>query len=220
MNPLYQAQTSPMERIAGPYQSFGMGQKFRAGRAEAQIQQCAIADLTHLSRVGFRGIDSAAYLIQAGYQLPDRPNMLLKQNDGTTVARLSATEYLLLGAWSDFGESIAQLEQNWSMNEQANYMLPRQDSHAWIQLTGSSIALVMAKLCAVDLSAEAFTVGQIAQTSVARINAIVMNVSDAQAPKFNILCDRAASLYLWHVLLDAIAEFDGQAVGIESLIAV
>lgn len=220
MNPLYQAQTSPIEQIAGPYQSFGMGQKFRAGNSEAQIQQCAIADLTYLPRVGFRGIDSASYLTQAGYLLPEQPNTLLKQNDGSTVARLSATEYLLLGAWSDFGESITQLERNWSMSEQANYLLPRQDSHAWIQLTGSSIALVMAKLCAVDLSAEAFTVGQIAQTSVARINAIVMNVSDAQAPKFNILCDRAASLYLWHVLLDAIAEFDGQAAGIDSLISV
>lgn len=220
MNPLYQAQISPIEQTDVAYQSFGMGQKFQVGDSEAQIQQCAIADLTHLPRVGFRGIDSAAYLIQAGYQLPDRTNTLLKQNDGSTVARLSATEYLLLGAWSDFGESITQLERNWSMSEQANYLLPRQDSHAWIQLTGSSIALVMAKLCAVDLSAEAFNVGHIAQTSVARINVIVMNVSDAQAPKFNILCDRAASLYLWHVLLDAIAEFDGQAVGIDSLISV
>lgn len=220
MNPLYQAQISPIEQTAVAYQSFGMGQKFQVGDSEAQIQQCAIADLTHLPRVGFRGIDSAAYLIQAGYQLPDRTNTLLKQNDGSTVARLSATEYLLLGAWSDFGESITQLERNWSMSEQVNYLLPRQDSHAWIQLTGSSIALVMAKLCAVDLSAEAFNVGHIAQTSVARINVIVMNVSDAQAPKFNILCDRAASLYLWHVLLDAIAEFDGQAVGIDSLISV
>lgn len=220
MNPLYQAQISPIEQTDVAYQSFGMGQKFQVGDSEAQIQQCAIADLTHLPRVGFRGIDSAAYLIQAGYQLPDRTNTLLKQNDGSTVARLSATEYLLLGAWSDFGESITQLERNWSMSEQVNYLLPRQDSHAWIQLTGSSIALVMAKLCAVDLSAEAFNVGHIAQTSVARINVIVMNVSDAQAPKFNILCDRAASLYLWHVLLDAIAEFDGQAVGIDSLISV
>jgi sarcosine oxidase subunit gamma len=76
----------------------------------------------------------------------------------------------------------------------------------------------MAKLCAVDLSAESFVVGQIAQTSVARINAIVMNVSDAQAPKFNILCDRASSLYLWNVLLDAIAEFDGKAIGIQGLL--
>lgn len=77
----------------------------------------------------------------------------------------------------------------------------------------------MAKLCAVDLSAEAFAAGQIAQTSVARINAVVMNVSDAQARKFNLLCDRASALYLWNVLLDAIAEFDGQAVGIDGLLS-
>lgn len=57
-----------------------------------------------------------------------------------------------------------------------------------------------------------------AQTSVARINAIVMNVSDDVAAKFNILCDRTMSLYLWEVLVDAIQEFNGQVVGIEALI--
>jgi len=76
----------------------------------------------------------------------------------------------------------------------------------------------MAKLCGVDLQQQAFTVGQVAQTSVARINAIVINVSDAQTQKFNLLCDRAAALYLWDVLIDAIDEFDGQVAGIEAIL--
>ena len=45
-----------------------------------------------------------------------------------------------------------------------------------------------------------------------------MNVSDDVAAKFNILCDRTMSLYLWEVLVDAIQEFNGQVVGIEALI--
>jgi sarcosine oxidase subunit gamma len=76
----------------------------------------------------------------------------------------------------------------------------------------------MAKLCAVDLSPEVFPVGKVAQTSVARINAIVINVSDLQTQKLNILCDRAAALYLWQVLQDAISEFGGEISGIEGLI--
>jgi sarcosine oxidase subunit gamma len=220
MNPLHQAERSPIENASAAYQPYGTGKKFLNGQDSAQIQQCAAVDLTNLPRVGFRGTDSASYLTEAGFVLPETPNTLLHQANGSVVARLSATEYLLLGALFDFGESISDLELSWELNDSANYLLPRQDSHAWIQLTGSSIALVMAKLCAVDLSTDAFAAGQIAQTSVARINAIVMNVSDAQAPKFNILCDRASSLYLWNVLLDAIAEFDGKAAGIDSLLTI
>ncbi len=49
----------------------------------------------------------------AGFQLPDEPNRLCHQANGSIVARLSATEYLVLGAMQDFGESIAALEQSW-----------------------------------------------------------------------------------------------------------
>lgn len=219
MSILHQAERSPIQKTCATYQSYGTGSMFLAGDECQQIQQCAVVDLTNMPRVGFRGTDSASYLSAAGFELPDALNTLCHQANGSIVARLSATEYLLLGAMFDFGESVSALELGWELNDSANYLLPRQDSHAWIQLTGNWVALVMAKLCAVDLSAEAFTTGQIAQTSVARINAMVMNVSDAQAPKFNILCDRASVLYLWNVLLDAIVEFDGKAVGIDGLLS-
>ena len=220
MSILPQAERSPIQKTCAAYQSYGAGRMFLAGGKSQHIQQCAVVDLTNTPRVGFRGTDSASYLTAAGFRLPDEPNRLCHQANGSIVARLSATEYLVLGAMQDFGESIAALEQSWELSDRANYLLPRQDSHAWIQLTGQSVAFIMAKLCAVDLSAEAFAAGQIAQTSVARINAVVMNVSDAQAPKFNLLCDRASALYLWNVLLDAIAEFDGQAVGIDGLLSI
>lgn len=220
MNPLYAAEYSSIQSALPGYEVFGSGKMFLKDSSftEKQIAQSALIDLTHLARVGFRGADSATYLKQEGFELPEFPNTFVIQTDGSIAARLSAFEYMLLGSFKDFGERLAELERNWTMDQCANYLLPRQDSHAWIQLTGESIAFVMAKLCAVDLSSESFAVGQIVQTSVARINAIVMNVSDAQAPKFNILCDRASSLYLWNVLLDAIAEFDGKAIGIQGLL--
>ncbi len=220
MNPLYAVERSPIQSASPAYEVLGSGKMFLtdSSSTEQQIAQSALIDLTHLARVGFRGTDSATYLKQVGFESPDSPNTFVIQSDGSIVARLSTLEYMLLGSFKDFGERLAELERNWTMDHRANYLLPRQDSHACIQLTGDSIAFVMAKLCAVDLSAESFVVGQIAQTSVARINAIVMNVSDAQAPKFNILCDRASSLYLWNVLLDAIAEFDGKAIGIQGLL--
>lgn len=222
MHTLYEVERSPIAKSTTvSYQPFGLGKQFLKEidiDAAQQIQQCAIVDLTNLSRVGFRGQDAADYLTSYGFQLPVQPNQALLQEDGCWVVRLSFTEYCVLGSLHDFGERVSQLEQAWTMDERVNYLLPRQDSHAWIQLTGQHVALVMAKLCGVDLQQHTFTVGQVAQTSVARINAIVINVSDAQTQKFNLLCDRAAALYLWDVLIDAIEEFDGQVTGIECLL--
>ena len=222
MNALYEVERSPIAKsTTASYQTFGLGKQFLKDidiDAEKQIQQCAIVDLTNLSRVGFRGQDAADYLSRYGFQLPEQPNQALLQEDGCWVARLSFTEYCVLGSLHDFGERVSQLEQGWTLDERANYLLPRQDSHAWIQLTGQHVALVMAKLCGVDLQQQAFTVGQVVQTSVARINAILINISDAQTQKFNLLCDRAAALYLWDVLIDAIDEFDGQVAGIEAIL--
>ena len=223
MQALYQAERSPIEIAGSPfaYETFGLGKRFLQDQSfsnEKNLAQCSIVDLTNLSRVGFRGQDAAAYLSSFGFQLPEQPNQALQQEDGCWVLRLSFTEYCVLGSLQDFGERVSHLEQTWQMDERANYLLPRQDSHAWMQITGVHISDVMAKLCAVDMHSEVFGVGQIAQTSVARINAIVLNASDYDTPKLNILCDRAAALYLWGVLQDAIDEFDGEVVGINGFL--
>lgn len=223
MQSLYQAERSPIEKAGSQvaYQSFGLGKRFlhdQTPSSPINSSQCTMIDLTNLSRVGFRGQDAAAYLSSYGFQLPQQPNQAIQQEDGCWVLRLSLTEYCVLGSLQDFGEHVSQLEQGWQMDERANYLLPRQDSHAWIQLTGAPIAEVMAKLCAVDMRLNVFHVGQIAQTSVGRINAIVVNVSDPGIQKFNILCDRAAVLYLWGVLQDAIREFNGKIAGISTLL--
>lgn len=184
----------------------------------AQLERCALIDLTNLARVGFRGAAAAEYLTARGYQLPEAPNRALTQSDGSHVARLSQTEYLLLGSLRDAGARIAAEEAAWQFGAAANYLLPRQDSHAWLLLTGEHIAAVMAKLCGVDLRAEAFPVGAVAQTSAARINVIVVNLPEGELPCFQILCDRASVSYFWDALLDAMAEFGGQPAGIDALL--
>ncbi|THG83463.1 sarcosine oxidase [Pseudomonas sp. A-1] len=184
----------------------------------AQLQRCALLDLTNLARVGFRGAAAAEYLTVRGYALPEAPNRALTQADGSHVARLSQTEYLLLGSLRDAGARIAAEEAAWQFGAAANYLLPRQDSHAWLLLTGEHIAAVMAKLCGVDLRAEAFPVGAVAQTSAARINVIVANLPEGELPCLQILCDRASASYFWDALLDAMDEFGGKPAGIDALL--
>ena len=185
----------------------------RSPRAEL-LHTCALTDLTDVARVGFRGGDSAAYLQQRGYRLPLQPNQAARQDDGGWVARLSQTEYLLLGSLADEGARVAAAEAEWVQDAQRNYLLPRQDSHAWLQLSGVHGSAVMAKLCGVDLRAEAFPVGAVAQTSAARINVIVVNVGRDERPALQLLFDRASLAYLREAMLDAMDEFDGGLIGL------
>ena len=176
-------------------------------RPAQPLQQCALVDLTNVARVGFRGQQSAEYLQARGFILPDAPNRAVTQSDGSHVARLSQTEYFILGSLQDRGERIADEEARWELDHSANYLLPRQDSHAWLQLSGVCIAEVMAKLCGVDLRPDAFAPGHVAQTSAARINVIVINVGADSEPAFQILFDRASLEYFKAAVLDAMAEF-------------
>ena len=189
----------------------------RSPRAEL-LHTCALTDLTDVARVGFRGGDSAAYLQQRGYRLPQRPNQAARQDDGGWVARLSQTEYLLLGSLADEGARVAAAEAEWVQDAQRNYLLPRQDSHAWLQLSGVHGSAVMAKLCGVDLRAGAFPVGAVAQTSAARINVIVVNVGSDERPALQLLFDRASLAYLREAMLDAMDEFDGGLIGLDELL--
>lgn len=183
----------------------------RVGRQTlAPLPGCSLTDLTDLSRVGFRGAHSAEYLRSRGFALPDAPNRAVTQGDGSLVARLSQSEYLLLGSPEDQGQRLADEEARWELDHQANYLLPRQDSHAWFQLTGEHPSEVMAKLCGVDLSPQAFGPGAVAQTSAARINVIVINAGSARQASLHILCDRASQAYFQEALLDAMEEFNAR----------
>jgi sarcosine oxidase subunit gamma len=133
------------------------------------------------------------------------------QADGSQVARLSQTEYLLLGSPEDQGQRIADEEARWELDHQANYLLPRGQPRL-LSTDGRTPERVMAKLCGVDLRPQAFGPGAVAQTSAARINVIVINSSTAQLASLHILCDRASKVYFREALLDAMQEFSGLAM--------
>ncbi|PQP04322.1 MULTISPECIES: sarcosine oxidase subunit gamma [Pseudomonas] len=183
-------------------------------QALAPSPEYCLVDLTDLPRVGFRGAHSAEYLRNRGFVLPDAPNRAVIQADGSQVARLSQTEYLLLGSPEDQGQRMADEEARWELDHQANYLLPRQDSHACFQLTGDHLSDVLAKLCGVDLSPQAFGPGAVAQTSAARINVIVINSDTVQQASLHILCDRASQEYFRGALEDAMQEYSGLATAV------
>lgn len=187
-----------------------------AEEAEA-ARTLALADLSPLPRTGFKGADAIAWLGRQGLVIGDASNRAYRQSDGTLAARLSPGEALILPPLNGDGSAIGRLAAAWQDDGQLCYPVPRRDSHGWLRILGDRAAEMMAKLCAVDLRARSFPDLAVAQTSVARLGAIV--IRDDLGPCFglHLLADSASADYLWRCLADAMGEYGGRPVGLAAL---
>jgi sarcosine oxidase subunit gamma len=179
----------------------------------------ATADLSPLPRVGFKGPGTLPAMGACGVRIEAAPNRAFRQADGSACLVLGPGEVLLLGALErDSAPRFAELERNWSI-EDANriYPMPRRDSHVWFAVAGTAAPEMFAKLCGVDLRLNKFVDLAIAQTSVARLNAIIVRIDRDIVPVFHLLADSTAAAYLLDCLLDAAEEFGGRLVGLGSL---
>lgn len=182
----------------------------------AQVNSASLLDLSVVSRTGFRGINAEQHLQNAGLPVPSKPNQNLSGNNGELVLRLSQKEFWVLDGPTNQSDSIDKLNQ-YKLPSADCYPLFCQDSHAWFMLVGPHLSDIMAKLCGVDLRSDVFPLGTIAQTSVARVNAIIVSHEVNSVPAFSLLSDSASSEYLWDALLDAMQEFNGSIVGLNAL---
>ncbi len=181
-------------------------------------RRMGVADLTTIPRIGFKGKDTPAWLEENGLQLPKEPNRVTRQTDGALVARLSIDEHLVLEDLETRSEMVARLDSQWRLQPgRMCYKLLRDHSHCWLLLTGEATSSMLAKVCGVDMRPKAFPDGWIAQTSMARINAIVIRSDLGGTRAFHVLADSASAEYLWFCLHDAMAEFAGCAVGLAAL---
>lgn len=178
----------------------------------------ALADLSTVPRVGFRGLGASVWLEQQGARLPDSPNQAKRQEDGSLLGRLSAIEFLILSDPISNSTLPEILQDRWSLNSTKRvYSLPRSDSHCWLALTGDRAPATFAKICGVDLRTDKFAEFAIAQTSLARINTIILRNDLAKTPCFFILSDVSSAEYLWGVMLDAMVEFHGIVAGMAAI---
>lgn len=184
----------------------------------AQARALALCDLSAVRRIGFKGWATAEWLGSQGVTLEDAPNRAYRQPDGARVARLSKGEFVVLGDLDGSAALPGRLDGAWSMVA-ANgcFRVPRADASAWLGLTGSHAAAMFAKVCGVDLRPHKFPNHAIAQTSLARMNAIIIRGDRGQTLAYDVLFDLASAVYLWGALLDAMAEFGGKPVGLEAV---
>lgn len=188
------------------------GHRFNRAAPVRNNEGVLIGDLSGVGRTGFKGAGTTEWLTSKVRILPDRPNRAVVLPDGTLIARLGKEEYLILDK-SVASRVCDALEAAWNLESleagRIGYPLPRADSHSWLYLEGTSVSQMMAKICGVDLREGTFGPGEVAQTVVARIGAVLIRQMGEGPYGLHMLTDFASADYLWDVLEDASAEFGG-----------
>ena len=199
----------------------GMAAPIDFGDSHAELaaaRRLAIAGCTALARTGYKGSRALDWLRSQGVAIGDEDNMAYRQPDGALAARLAPSEALILGALSGAAGLAARLDGTWSIGLSASaYRVPRADTNCWFRITGAEAAAMFLKICGIDLRPHNFAEGAIAQTSVAKLTAIVIRADLGLLPSYHLLADGASARFLWTSVLDAMDEFAGRPVGLAAL---
>ncbi len=192
-----------------------------AGEAAA-ARRLGLADLSLLPHTGFKGAGVIDWLRGQGVEVSEQPNWAPAQAGGGLAVRQAQAEVMILGDLSGDGGWPERLKAAWWAEPvpprvPRGFPMPRDETHAWLAVTGAHAAAMFAKICGVDLRPRAFPQGRVAQTSIARLNGVIVRDDRGGVPLFHLLADCAAAEYLWDCLLDAMAEFDGRPVGLTAL---
>lgn len=186
-------------------------------------QHLALSDLSYLQRIGFKGTGAIEWLGNQNINIPTNINTALPTDDGCLVARLGNNDILILDSIKNQTNLPKTLEQTWQQdysqfNKPCGFIMPRQDSHACFSISGDYIAEMFAKLCAIDLRITKFENNMIAQTSLARLGAIIIRHDLNALTNYLILVESASAEYGWDCLIDAMQEFNGQIIGTSALL--
>ena len=188
----------------------------------AQARAMGIADLSVVPRTGFKGAGAVEWLTAQGLAVGADSNRAYPQAGGELAARLAPTEVFVIDGLDGSGDLIRRLNSAWRWGSEKprtliGYPMPRSESHAWFMVSGEHAPGMFAKICGVDLRPHRFATGAIAQTSVAKMSAIIIRADLGATSAYHLLADSASAEYLWTCVLDAMAEFDGAPVGWSAL---
>ena len=192
-----------------------------AGDVQKLVKGVRLCDLSPLPRVGFKGRDTFQWLRDNGVVVEGLPNRADRQEDGGLCAVLSPGEVVLLSPISGKSDLVSRLEYGWTMNTHVRcYAVPRSSLSFEFLIMGEKSPSMFAKICGVDFRADKFAVGEIAQTSLARMNATVIREDFAGCPAYRLLGDSASAEYSWDCLIDAMDEFQGGPIGLNKVLSI
>ncbi len=143
-----------------------------------------LADLTPWPRFGLKG-SGAADWFATRLPLPDVNR--IADADGLRVLRLGPRDIMVLGQSAGSPE-VAALRELWEGDPQS-YSSWRDETWAWLRLTGAGAEGIASRLTAFDLRESNFGPQDIAQTRFAHQDGVLLRTTDG----FDILFDIAST---------------------------
>ena len=224
INPAAVSRRSPVYRelasAGARFAALGGGavaESFAAGaEAEARAaRRLALADLSLLPCLGFRGREALDWLRRQGVDAGDRDNRAHRRPDGALAARLAPDEALILGGVAGDSGLCERLAGAASIDEEVEaFPVPRGEGYFRFLVSGERAAAMFAKVCGVDLRPDGFPPLAVARTSMARTSVVVVRDDLGDTPAYHVLGDAASASYMLACLRDAMEEFDGALAGL------
>jgi sarcosine oxidase subunit gamma len=131
-----------------------------------------------------------------GLDVPAQRQALSGQ--GTAALWMSPDELLLICAYDSLAETLATLDE--ALKGQHFLAVNVSDARTYMQISGAGAREVLAKLCPVDLSPDAFTPGMFRRTRMAQVPAAFwLDAEDT----FHLICFRSVADYAFNLLKTA-----------------
>lgn len=186
-----------MDTPSSARRAFPLDGRLAAARGPAWADR--VTDRTARPRFGLRGPGVPAWCAERGLPFPERVNRCTEFNGGR-VARLGRTEILVLPDALDApcpavgpGAGV--------------YDGYREEGWAWFRIEGPGTGAALAQLTSADLRPSRVRAGDVVQTHLAALDAVIVAVGEDGDRAFDIFADIASSDFLADVFADRCPAF-------------
>ena len=166
-----------------------------------------LTDLSGVPVILIQG-DAADTLKQHFAQVPTKPGDLVEGSD-SLLARLTPTEFYWFGlSPSAKLPSAAALDDNFAGTQRFAHATDYTHGRAVVRLTGTEAGEVLSKICGLDFHDTVFPNLWAAQTSAAKIKALIVRCDENDIPTYFLHVNRTLGQYFWETVWDAGQEFE------------
>lgn len=171
-------------------------------------QTVELADLSATQGlIGILGCDAEGPLRQTYADAPASPGDVWSFGEGA-LARLTQDEFALL--LNDQNQMESAIERLREASEGARVTLTDlTHGRGQFRLSGPRAVEVLHKLCGLDFSDTAFPGPHAAQTSLAKVRALIVRLDGPTTPAYHLIIDRSLAAYVWEAVVDAMRAFVG-----------
>lgn len=183
--------------------------RFNDSASESQlIIELSLCDMSWLPKIGVKGPESLAWLVQAGIPVPKSVYGCCSLGDSGLVIRTDRHEVFLEDGPASHRAS--ELEHRLQSGTSGVYLVYRQD--ASFLMSGARCNSVLRETCGVDFGNP---LDSVVMTRVAGVSCMVLPFQVEGTSAFRLWLDPSYGSYLWEAILEIVRHHGGDATGLE-----